>query len=246
MNDKLHITPIRFIIDSILPGYISKYCPKNAAVLDVGCGSGYLTGFFKDIKSYQGIDIKESEGWRHAAGKIKFSVQDATKLKFKKEEFDFVASITSLEHIKDDAKAVSEMKRVLKKGKFCLIVVPTKHYWLFQLGRHCYHHYSKKELVGIVSQEFDIVAYMQIGGLLTFLYTWIYTWVSQAIIVIAYAFGGKHRKPHEIIDRTLNAPLKVSFFRRAHMAFMKAITTIDRILPWPPSCQLAVCRRLSS
>ncbi|MBD1805026.1 class I SAM-dependent methyltransferase [Microcoleus sp. FACHB-SPT15] len=49
---------------------------------------------------------------------------DITSLPFKNEEFDLVFASHVLEHIKDDLKAISEIKRVLKPGGIAILPVP--------------------------------------------------------------------------------------------------------------------------
>lgn len=82
-------------------------------VLDVGAGKTPYKQFIKfdkyvtlDNFDYPGIDIKA----------------DITKkIPLKSNSFDGVVCIQVLEHIKEPAKAIKEMHRVLKKGGQCLL-----------------------------------------------------------------------------------------------------------------------------
>lgn len=67
------------------------------------------------------VDI-DSLLYKHVDSAIQFA--DATKLPFKNETFDCVIANHILEHIPDDAKAMSEMYRVMKKGGKALLQVP--------------------------------------------------------------------------------------------------------------------------
>ena len=49
---------------------------------------------------------------------------DATKLQFKNETFDMVIANHILEHIPEDAKAIKEINRVIKKGGVAILQVP--------------------------------------------------------------------------------------------------------------------------
>lgn len=49
---------------------------------------------------------------------------DLTNLPFDNAEFDFICACHVLEHIRDDAKAISEIRRVLKPGGLAIIAVP--------------------------------------------------------------------------------------------------------------------------
>lgn len=246
-----YVSPLRYQINRILPGYIREYCKRGGDVLEVGCGSGYISRFFLNYAVYNGVDINEREEWTELNEKnTNFSVQDATKLKFKNGYFDFALSITSLEHIKDDNLAVKELCRTLKKEKYCLIIVPTKYYWLFQLGRHADHHYSKLQIMKTATGNgFMVTKYAKLGGLFTFLYMWIDTWLSQLILLPFFCFYklfGKKWKPkvaRKVLDNTIHVLHKFKLFRKIHLGFMYVITAIDKITSWPPSCQLAVVRK---
>jgi ubiquinone/menaquinone biosynthesis C-methylase UbiE len=56
---------------------------------------------------------------------------DGSTLPFVDEHFDAVVSFAVLEHVQDEAKALSEIHRVLKPGGDFLIAVPNK-WWIFE------------------------------------------------------------------------------------------------------------------
>jgi len=117
--------------------YYGPYCPtekelkiiniskiKNKKVLEVGCGGGQASVFLaKNKANCCGIDIskKQIEYAKKLAQKnnvnIDYHIGTAENLKFfKKEEFDIVLSIFSLQYINNMDKCFREIKRVLKKG----------------------------------------------------------------------------------------------------------------------------------
>jgi ubiquinone/menaquinone biosynthesis C-methylase UbiE len=55
---------------------------------------------------------------------VTFVCADATNLPFENSSFDVVTMFDLLEHVPDDAKAVSEAKRVLRPGGFLLVSTP--------------------------------------------------------------------------------------------------------------------------
>ncbi len=78
----------------------------------------------------QGIDIKEI--------KIEFSFRkgDIMDIPFKDERFDVITSLEVLEHVPDIQKALSETRRVLKKGGLFVMSTPNNHlffrvFWWF-------------------------------------------------------------------------------------------------------------------
>lgn len=89
---------------------------KNDVVLDVGCGTGFLTiEIAKQVKEVVGIDTSERLIEKAAkANNVKYMVADVEKLPFKNKSFDKIVSFTVLQDIEDKDAALSEMKRVCK------------------------------------------------------------------------------------------------------------------------------------
>lgn len=102
-------------------------------VLDIGCNDGTFTKIILD-KSHAsgvvGIDVvKKTIDWagKHwkRNKKMKFIVADASKLPFKSGTFDAVFALEVLEHVFDPKKVLSEIKRVLKKEGYAVLLVPS-------------------------------------------------------------------------------------------------------------------------
>lgn len=112
----------------------AKFEPGKA-VLDVGCGLGYLgfifSSYFKG-GSYQGIDIstKLLEDADENFSKMdldiyyQFEEGDCYKLKYDDNSFDLVMCQTVLMHLEFPQKALNEMFRVLKPGGTMLCLEP--------------------------------------------------------------------------------------------------------------------------
>jgi ubiquinone/menaquinone biosynthesis C-methylase UbiE len=99
---------------------------KKIKLLDVGCGSGTMIKYLSNDANLTviGIDnskIFVSEG-RKKGLNIKFG--NAAELPFKKSYFDVVICADVLEHLKNDASALIEIYRVLKKGGIAFVSVP--------------------------------------------------------------------------------------------------------------------------
>jgi SAM-dependent methyltransferase len=110
---------------------------NNPRILDVS--SPYLFGFFISDKyectySYINPDSKDLENVASLVNKFKFKGEystdylDATKLPFPDKNFDYIISISVIEHIADDgdSNAMQEMWRLLKPGGELVITIPVK------------------------------------------------------------------------------------------------------------------------
>lgn len=106
---------------------LAKY-PLKKPVLDIGCGFGEFGGVFFSSQVEVGLDINEEEILRAAAsGKYKKTIAaDARNLPFKNNSFKTVISISTLEHIPNNAKVFKEAYRVLKPGGKFYFTVPTE------------------------------------------------------------------------------------------------------------------------
>src|SRR5437868_3362364 len=103
--------------------------PVDGPFLDVGCHAGTFTSkILKNIKSKKvyGIDISP-EAIRLAQKRIpygKFRVGNAEELPYKSDFFEAVFCLEMLEHVDDPQAVLSEIRRVMKKGGYGVILVP--------------------------------------------------------------------------------------------------------------------------
>lgn len=108
----------------------SKYRKKDSKVeniLDFGCGSGILQEQFEkryNVKAF-GLDTsKKAISYCRKRGLFRVRLLRGTKIPYKDNYFDLVTAIDVVEHIKDDLKALDEIKRVLKKDGLAILIVP--------------------------------------------------------------------------------------------------------------------------
>lgn len=142
-------------------------------ILDIGCADGVFTKVIFDksgVKQIIGIDVLgasvdwASKHWKQEKGMM-FKTGDAHKLKFKDSEFDGVYSLEVLEHVHDPKKVLKEIKRVLKKNGYAVLLVPAENLlfrtiwflWGFYRGKiwkdtHL-HKYSNDQLVKLCKDE---------------------------------------------------------------------------------------------
>lgn len=97
-------------------------------VLDVGCGTGFLTeGVLRITRDVEAIDLSWDQLDR-ARGKLplKFVRGDAEALPYRDAAFDAVVSAGSIEYWPDPVKALQEMRRVVKPTGRVMVGGPTK------------------------------------------------------------------------------------------------------------------------
>jgi ubiquinone/menaquinone biosynthesis C-methylase UbiE len=85
-------------------------------LLDVGCGTGISTGFFK-VKEKFGVDPSRSliRIARKNYPTYEFMVGSAEQLLYKDKQFDIVISLTAIQNFDNLEKGLNEIKRVGKK-----------------------------------------------------------------------------------------------------------------------------------
>lgn len=105
----------------------------TVSVLDIGFGSASLERFFfkkhKQKKiSWSGIEISSLlvKKAKKEFPYCRFTVGNISKLNYKNDVFDYVIALEVLEHIRprDTFKALEEIYRIVKPGKYLIISVP--------------------------------------------------------------------------------------------------------------------------
>ena len=95
--------------------------PAGSRLLDVGAGQGELKRIFGGV-SYTGIDLAVGDAaWDYTKLDV---VGDILRLPFQGETFDAATNLWVAEHVRDPARMVWEIARVLKPGGYLLLFVP--------------------------------------------------------------------------------------------------------------------------
>jgi len=136
--------------DKIINVYLDKLASEKKEVIEVGCGYGTNMRLIK--KNRNDVECYALDKSRVAINLIKEDISnafvaDCRATPFPKNKFDLVFSAGLMEHFKQEAHFLSEMKRILKDSGYLITFVPAK-YSLWQLYRLAYlnrwqHGYEK-------------------------------------------------------------------------------------------------------
>ncbi|MEO8969743.1 MAG: class I SAM-dependent methyltransferase [Solirubrobacteraceae bacterium] len=119
------------------PGYwrdVTRHFDPAAAVLDVGCGTGWLARHFT---RYTGIDgSPDAVGAAASAGRDVIQGDVSGRLPFADSSFDGVIIKDLLEHVADPAGTVREALRVLRPGGLVFASSPDAQRWVWNDYTH--------------------------------------------------------------------------------------------------------------
>lgn len=119
------------VLQRSIEANIWDLCNFRRSILEIGIGNGEISaGLFKKHSQIDvGIDVDNS-GLETARATNKYKKVfciNAENMPFKSASFNTVVSNSSFEHIISDLKAVSEVARVLKKGGYFFVTVPSEY-----------------------------------------------------------------------------------------------------------------------
>ncbi len=111
---------------------------RARAALDVGCGTGYLSVCLaKRAEHVVATDISlqsvlEARRFARSVGasNVSFAVGDATALPFGAAHFDWVSCTDVVEHIVDDAAALSELAQLVSHGGTLLLTTTSDEHFV--------------------------------------------------------------------------------------------------------------------
>jgi len=107
-----------------------KHIPRNARVLDIGCGDcrrlRYRSYYRNDLVNY-GVDIHEDARCRKYLNELHKLDVTKDKLPFVAGYFDLVVLSHVIEHLTKDGAlhCIKEIKRVLKRGGYVYVELPS-------------------------------------------------------------------------------------------------------------------------
>jgi SAM-dependent methyltransferase len=180
----------RRILAKVLDGL---HLPRDAAILDVGCGTGGNLEMLSHVGRVTGLEM-DAEARGIAAEKgvapiLAGSFPDAVP--FPEESFDLVTMLDVLEHVEHDGAALAMVAGLLRSGGLLLLTVPA-YGFIWSEHDEVHHHkrrYTRVTLRGLVS-----------GAGLTVRYaTYFNTWLLAPILIARGAQRLLPARPTEVL-----------------------------------------------
>ena len=114
----------------ILADRIATFLPINQAnnpnqILNVGVATGATSEMLSNFGDVMSVEY-DTDCYEFTKTILKTPLLQGSilDLSFKAESYDLVCAFDVIEHVEDDLKAVSEMKRVCKSGSYIVVTVP--------------------------------------------------------------------------------------------------------------------------
>jgi SAM-dependent methyltransferase len=187
-------------------------------VLDAGCGVGYGARILLDhgAKRCVGVDLSE-ETVRAAReryggnGEIEFEAVDLAELPFEDEAFDAAVCLEALEHVRDQAGVVGELRRVLRPDGLLIVSSPNRAEYPPGNPHHA-KELSQEEFLDLLSRGFrNVLPFRQ------------HNWMASAILT-----------DHDFSQLEPERPLDASLHKAAMREPGKELYTLAICSDQPP------------
>jgi SAM-dependent methyltransferase len=108
-----------------LEAIVRSHVTASSRVLDLGCGRGGVVELlWRDVELAAGLDPDVPSLSEHRAPGMPAVRGVGEHIPFAAESFDLVVCVWVLEHLKDPAQALGEVRRVLRSGGHFVFVTP--------------------------------------------------------------------------------------------------------------------------
>ena len=154
-----HVLHFEARIESAV-GELAAGLPPGARVLDAGAGEGQYAAYFTG-RRYTGVDLGIGDAhWNYS--KLD-AMADLAALPFPAGLFDAAVNIVTLEHVREPAHVLAELRRVLKPGGRALVIAP--HEWEEHQQPHDYFRYTRFGLEFLLTRAgFEEIRIEPVGG----------------------------------------------------------------------------------
>ena len=149
------------ILESLLKSKILRSNTQKLKILNAGVATGATTTMLEKYGMVTSLEY-DKNCCTFLEHELKIEVVNAslTDLPFEDDSFDLVCAFDVIEHIEDDALAVKEIYRVLKKQGLVYLTVPAFHFlWSHHdVVNHHFRRYTLKGFLNLIFLEnFEIV-----------------------------------------------------------------------------------------
>lgn len=119
-----------------LEAMVRSHLTSDSAVLDLGCGRGGVVElFWRDVRLAAGLDPDAPSLTEHRAHGMPVVRGVGERLPFVDESLDLIVCLWVLEHLKDPAKTLREVRRVLKPGGHFVFLTPNLRHPMMVMNR---------------------------------------------------------------------------------------------------------------
>ncbi len=109
-------------------------------ILDAGCGTGRNLAEFGRLGAAEGVDVSaDAVEFCHRRGLTGVQQAPLEELPFEDGRFDLILATDVIEHLDDDRRALTELRRVAARGAHLVITVPA-YQWLWSQHDASMHH----------------------------------------------------------------------------------------------------------
>ncbi len=203
-------SPMRYLLDHVFDKIILQYVTKDEiSVFDIGAGSAYFRARLAALGkhgTYTGLDVYTHAHYQNDAvpafdsNLIISKIEDVSS----NQVYDLVMSITALEHIADDTKAVT-VSRSLTNDSGVEVHIAPSFLSLFLYLWHGYRQYTPKRIKDLFKGS-NYTVY-RLGGWGSFLVHWLCITLPERILglpsIRRYAFYSTFLKIGFFIDRII-------------------------------------------
>lgn len=127
-------------IDAVLCDFFSMRTLENKKMLDCGCGSGHILGYFAGRNDVTAADIVDQRDAGQRNG-MRFVLIESGPLPFEGASFDIVLLNHVIAYIPDPESLMLEVHRVLRDGGVCYFALPNRNFPLEAHSKIPFIHY---------------------------------------------------------------------------------------------------------
>jgi SAM-dependent methyltransferase len=178
--------------------------PANAQLLDAGCGSGRTLDELSHFGVVAGCDLNPlAIEAAKSRGHSDVRLGRLEELPFEDHSFDLVTCLDVVEHVSDDLRAFTELRRVTRPGGHLLVTVPA-YQWLWSQHDVANHHmrrYRRSTLLPVA----EAAGWQPVRD------TYFYSWLLPAAAIVRETkrviqrVGTNSKAPNSELDSTPSA-----------------------------------------